>query len=213
MMFNVNKYREIRDFLKKNNKNTEIIAISKNHPKDSVLEAINAGVYIFGENRVMEAKNKFADLIRQFPQLQLHLTGPLQSNKVKAAISIFDVFHTIDREKIVNEFAKYKDQIKEKKFFIQVNTGEEKNKSGVFPKYLKEFYEFSKKDKHMNIIGLMCIPPIDEDPKKHFSFLKTLSSDCGLNEISIGMSNDFSQAIDFDPTYIRLGTILFGNRN
>ena len=212
-MFNTNKYLEIKDFIKKSKKNTEIIAISKNHPQESVIEAINAGVYIFGENRVIEAKNKFVDLKKQFSNLELHLTGPLQSNKVKAAISIFDVFHTIDREKIVNEFAKHKEQIINKKFFIQVNTGEEENKSGIFPKDLKKFIEFCKRENHMNIVGLMCIPPIEEDPKKHFSLLRSFTTELGFSEISIGMSNDYSHAIDFDPTYIRLGTILFGKRN
>ena len=130
-MFNINKYAEIKDFLKKNQKKCEIIAISKNHPKEYVLEAIGKGVKIFGENRVLEAKNKFMELKKNYPEIELHLTGPLQSNKVKMAVDIFDVFHTLDREKIAREFSKLSDRLKNKKIFIQVNTGEEIAKSGV----------------------------------------------------------------------------------
>ncbi len=159
IMFDIKKYEEIREFIQKNQKTTEIIAISKNHPKESVVEAINAGVFIFGENRVLEAKNKFHDLKLQFPQIQLHLTGPLQSNKVKTALSLFDVFHTLDREKIAKEFSKESHLLQKKKIFIQVNIGEETNKSGVYPKHLKDFIYFCCKDMSLNISGLMCIPP------------------------------------------------------
>ena len=211
-MFNTKKYTEIRDFIEKNNKNTQIIAISKNHSKESVIEAISSGVSVFGENRVMEAKSKFLELKKNNTKIELHLTGPLQSNKVKEAVSLFDVFHTMDREKIAIEFSKHANVVKQKKIFIQVNTGDEETKSGIRSNELSEFVNFCRKDKKLNIIGLMCIPPIDDDPKKHFNILKDLLSKNNLNQLSIGMSNDYKAALDYNPSYIRLGTILFGKR-
>tara|TARA_B100001057_G_scaffold136908_1_gene136543 strand:- start:9046 stop:9684 length:639 start_codon:yes stop_codon:yes gene_type:complete len=212
-MFDTKKFLEIKDIIKKNNKKSQIIAISKNHPKISVIEAINNGVYTFGENRVLEAKNKFSELKELHPGIELHLTGPLQSNKVKLAVSIFDIFHTLDREKIAKEFNKYKDEIVNKKFFIQVNTGQEETKSGIYPNNLNEFIKFCKNDMSLNVVGLMCIPPINEKPTLHFRKLQLLASENKLNKLSIGMSSDYLEALEFDPTYLRLGTILFGKRN
>ena len=211
-MFNIQKYIEIKDFLEKNQKSTEIIAISKNHPRESVLEAIQKGVLIFGENRVMEAKSKFTELKQKYPNLQLHLTGPLQSNKVKDALKLFDVIHTLDREKIAKEFSKQQELIEQKKIFIQVNTGEEISKSGVSPNQLDSFVNYCKKELKLNIVGLMCIPPINESPNKHFQILYNLAKKNALKNLSIGMSNDYKAAINFNPSYIRLGTILFGSR-
>ncbi len=212
-MFDINKYREIQRFLAKNGCSGQIIAISKNHPLESVLVALKYGVTIFGENRVMEAKSKFLELKHRHPKIELHLTGPLQSNKVKEAVKLFDVFHTLDREKIALEFSKFSDFIKGKKIFIQVNTGEEKSKSGVLPSDLKNFVSFCKNEIKLNIHGLMCIPPIEEDPKKHFKYLQNLGEENNLAELSIGMSDDYQDAVGFNPTYLRLGTILFGKRN
>ena len=212
-MFNINKYAEIRDFLKKNKKTCEIIAISKNHPKEYVLDAIGKGVKIFGENRVLEAKNKFMEIKKNYPEIELHLTGPLQSNKVKMAVDIFDVFHTLDREKIAREFSRLSDRLKNKKIFIQVNTGAEIAKSGVSISDLKEFKNYCVRDLSLNIVGLMCIPPINDPPEVHFRLLSDLANKNNLNELSIGMSGDYKKAINFNPTYIRLGTILFGNRD
>ena len=212
-MFNITKFNEIKELLNKTTKNCQIIAISKNHPVESVEEAIRGGVRIFGENRVMEAKTKFSNLKINHPEIELHLTGPLQSNKVKLASNLFDVFHTLDREKIAKEFYKYSEVIRNKKFFVQVNTGEEKTKSGVYSKYLTEFLKFCRYDMSLNIIGLMCIPPINESAKIHFKRLKDLTLKNNLKQISIGMSSDYLEAVPFDPSYIRLGTILFGKRN
>ena len=211
-MFNIQKYKEISNFLSKNSRNTEIIAISKNHPKESVIEAIKLGVNLFGENRVMEAKSKFVDLKNTYSQVELHLTGPLQSNKVKDAIEVFDVFHTLDREKIAKEFSKYREKISNKRMFIQVNTGLETSKSGVHPKDLRDFKNFCSEELKLNISGLMCIPPINDDPEAHFQMLRKLSLENNLQNLSIGMSGDYDKAIPFKPRYIRLGTILFGNR-
>ena len=211
-MFDHKKYKEIEEYISKNNKLSKIVAISKNHPKTSVLEAIAAGVRVFGENRVQEAEIKFAELLKKYSDISLHLTGPLQTNKVKQALDIFSVFHTLDREKLVNEFSKYPDMLASKEFFIQVNIGKEETKSGVHPENLNDFYIYCKNKKQLNIIGLMCIPPISEDSNFHFDLLKKMGRKIGLNRFSMGMSNDYKEAINLDSTYIRLGTVLFGQR-
>ena len=212
-MFNIEKFNEIREKLEKHNNTGKIVSISKNHPVESVLEAINQGVYIFGENRVQEAKTKFLKIKENNPKIELHLTGPLQSNKVKDALLLFDVFHTIDREKIAKEFSKHQQLLRNKKFFVQINTGREKTKSGIFPEDTKDFLFFLKNEINLPIQGLMCIPPIEDDPKYHFNQLQNLAKENSLDKLSIGMSGDYNDALSFRPTYIRLGTILFGKRN
>ena len=211
-MFDFEEYQRIKkniDFL---GKNTEIIAISKNHPLEDVKKAISYGLEVFGENRVQEAELKFGDLKNNNNNIKLHLTGPLQSNKVKQALRLFDVFHTLDREKLLRELIKFPESIKEKSFFIQINTGKESTKSGVFPEDAKSFLELCKSLGLNNIDGLMCIPPINENPKKHFQIITNLTKEFGLGKPSIGMSADYLQALDYDPKYVRLGTILFGKR-
>ncbi len=212
-MFNIQKFNEIREKLEKYNNSGKIVAISKNHPLESVLEAIDKGVYIFGENRVQEAKTKFAKIKKDNPKIELHLTGPLQSNKARDALLLFDVFHTIDREKIAKEFSKYQQLLVNKKFFVQINTGREKTKSGIFPEDVKDFLFFLKNEISLPIEGLMCIPPIDDDPNYHFNLLQNLARENNNHKLSIGMSSDYEAALPFKPTYIRLGTILFGKRN
>ena len=212
-MFNIEKFNEIRKNLEKHNNSGKIVAISKNHPVESVFEAINQGVYIFGENRVQEAKTKFVKIKKDNPKIELHLTGPLQSNKVKDALLLFDVFHTIDREKIAKEISKHSQLLINKKFFVQINTGREKSKSGIFPENTKDFLFFLKNEINLPIQGLMCIPPVEDDPKYHFNQLQNLAKENSLDKLSIGMSGDYREALPFKPTYIRLGTILFGKRN
>ena len=211
-MFNIEKYQEILKNIEKAGKKTKIIAISKNHPKQAVEEAISCGVNIFGENRVQEARLKFEELISQNKTLQLHLTGPLQTNKVKQALNLFNVFHTLDREKLLIELSKYPEKIKNKSFFIQVNTGKELSKSGIYPEDVNFFFNQCVAHGLNNILGLMCIPPINENPKKHFQIISDLSKEIGKNDTSIGMSSDYMEALSFNPTYIRLGTVLFGKR-
>tara|TARA_A100001011_G_C14095699_1_gene750529 strand:+ start:91 stop:729 length:639 start_codon:yes stop_codon:yes gene_type:complete len=212
-MFNIEKFNEIKEILKKHNNTGKIVAISKNHPVESVFEAINHGIYIFGENRVQEAKSKFTKIKQDNPKIELHLTGPLQSNKVKDALLLFDVFHTIDREKIAKEFSKHQHMLKNKNFFVQINTGREKTKSGIFPEDTKDFLFFLRNEINLPIEGLMCIPPIEDDPKIHFSQLQNLAKENSVDKLSIGMSGDYEEALSFKPAYIRLGTVLFGKRN
>ena len=212
-MFNIKKFNEIKKNLEKYNNTGKIVAISKNHPIESVFEAINQGVHIFGENRVQEAKTKFLKIKKDNPKIELHLTGPLQSNKVKDALLLFDVFHTIDREKIAKEFSKHQNLLKNKKFFVQINIGREKTKSGIFPEDTKDFLLFLKNEISLPIQGLMCIPPIEDDPKYHFNKLQNLARENSIDKLSIGMSGDYNAALPFKPKYIRLGTLLFGKRN
>lgn len=211
-MFNIEKYQEILKNIEKAGKKTKIIAISKNHSKQAVEKAIFYGVNIFGENRVQEARLKFEDLIIHNKSIQLHLTGPLQTNKVKQALSLFDVFHTLDREKLLTELSKHPEKIKNKSFFIQVNTGKELSKSGVYPENVKSFLKQCNLCGLNNVLGLMCIPPINESPTKHFQIISDLTKEIGKSEISIGMSSDYVEALSFNPTYIRLGSALFGKR-
>ena len=210
-MFNINTYNEISKKIAVLGKKTNIIAVSKNHPKKAVEEALSYGVMIFGENRVQEASTKFKDRKKEHPKLKLHLTGSLQTNKVKNAVNIFDVFHTLDREKLAKEFFKV-GGLENKKFFIQVNTGKEETKSGVYLEELSEFVDYCKIDLSLNIIGLMCIPPIDDQPKKHFSILADEAKKNNLPQLSMGMSADYMEAIRCNASFIRIGTALFGQR-
>ena len=211
-MFNYKKYQEIQGFIRKHQKIAKIVAISKNYPKESVIEALKHGVRIFGENRVQEAKIKFVELFKEYPNLELHFTGTLQTNKVKSALQIFQVFQTIDREKLANEFQKFPNLTKDKKFLIQVNTGKESSKSGVMPNKAKDFISYCVNELKLNIIGLMCMPPIAESPKLHFALLQKIAIENNINQLSMGMSNDYIEAVMLNATYIRLGTILFGKR-
>ena len=211
-MFDLKKYQKIQQIIDNLGKKTKIVAISKNHPIEEVQEAVSKGVEIFGENRVQEAKLKFENILKDNKQIKLHLTGPLQTNKVKAALELFSVFHTLDREKLVRELIKFPEKLANKFFFIQVNTGYEETKSGIKPEETKGFLEMCRSKGIVNILGLMCIPPVNEDPKTHFQLISNLSNDLSLGGASIGMSSDYLDALDFNPQYIRLGTTLFGKR-
>ena len=210
-MFNIDTYNKILQEIDVFKKKTKIIAVSKNHPRESVEIALKLGVRIFGENKVQEAKKKFDGLKTKYPNLKLHLTGPLQTNKVKEAMKIFDTFHTLDREKLAKQFVKV-GNLDSKHFFIQVNTGREENKSGVYPEHLDEFISYCRIDLSLNVVGLMCIPPINEPPKEHFSVLVRESIKHNLPQLSMGMSSDYIDAINLNATFIRIGTALFGQR-
>tara|TARA_B100001093_G_C26477932_1_gene863515 strand:- start:79 stop:717 length:639 start_codon:yes stop_codon:yes gene_type:complete len=211
-MFDLEKYNKVKKIISNLGKKTKIVAISKNHPIEEVQGAISKGVEIFGENRVQEARLKFENILKKNKQIKLHLTGPLQTNKVKAALDLFSVFHTLDREKLVRELIKFPEKLIDKSFFIQVNTGNEETKSGIKLDETKPFLEMCRSRGIKNIMGLMCIPPINENPKIHFQIISKLSNDLGLGGASIGMSSDYLDALEFNPQYIRLGTILFGRR-
>lgn len=191
----------------------KLIAVSKTFDAPEILPVIEAGQRLFGENRVQEAKAKWPALKERFPDLELHLVGALQSNKAKEAVALFDAIHSIDRPKIArvvaDEMAK---QGRRLKLFVQVNTGEEPQKAGVMPREAANFVRHCQEEFKLNIAGLMCIPPADEEPSVHFAFLAKLASELGLKELSMGMSADFETAIGFGATYVRVGSAIFGAR-
>lgn len=189
-----------------------IIAVSKKQSREKIIEALESGHRHFGENQVKEAYEHWEDLKKKYPDVVLHLIGPLQSNKTKEAVALFDVIHTVDREKIAQSLSdEMKKQNKNIPCFIQVNTGNEEQKSGVAIDELQALYDFSKKA-GLDIKGLMCIPPVDESATFHFALLKKNADSLGLKELSMGMSDDFEKALPHGTTHIRLGSKLFGNR-
>ena len=198
------------------NKQTQLIAVSKMHSEASVREAIAAGQRIFGENRVQEAQEKFPSLQAEFADLQLHLIGPLQTNKVADALKLFDVIQTVDREKLAIKLAESCKQqaVKCKEFYIQVNTGEEPQKAGIGPQNAVEFVQFCRNDLQLNITGLMCIPPVDEPAFMHFGLLKNLSLRLSTYDLrlSMGMSSDYLEAAEMGADYVRIGSAIFGSR-
>ena len=198
---------------KTNNKNNiKIIAVSKTFEISHINPLIDYGHTDFGENKVQEAIEKWSDIKIKNQNLSLHLVGKLQSNKTKLALKIFDYIHSLDSEKLANKISEEQKKIDKKpKLFIQVNIGNEDQKSGVSPNKLKSFYKYCL-DKDLDVIGTMCLPPISEDPEKYFMRMNYLNKDLGLNEISMGMSADYIPAIDNNATFIRVGSKIFGER-
>ena len=198
---------------KTNNKNNiKIIAVSKTFEISHINPLIDYGHTDFGENNVQEAIEKWSDIKHKNQKLSLHLVGKLQSNKTKLALKIFDYIHSLDSEKLANKISEEQKKIDKKpKLFIQVNIGNEDQKSGVNPNKLKSFYKYCL-DKDLDVIGTMCLPPISEDPEKYFMRMNYLNKDLGLNELSMGMSADYIPAIDNNATFIRVGSKIFGER-
>jgi pyridoxal phosphate enzyme (YggS family) len=191
---------------------TALVAVSKTVPQEGISEAIAAGQRIFGENRVQEAQAKYPDLKSEHPGLELHLIGPLQTNKVKEAAALFDVIQTLDRIKLADALAAERERSgKCPRLFLQVNTGEEPQKAGVLPREAAALIDHARK-LGLPLEGLMCIPPADDDAAPHFAFLAKLARDHGLKGISMGMSGDFELAVKFGATHVRVGTALFGVR-
>ena len=191
-----------------------IIAVSKTFPLHIIEPLIQNGHTHFGENKVQEALIKWESIKQKNKELKLHMLGKLQTNKVKFAVGFFDYLHSVDNiklaEKIANE--QQKNNLKPK-IFLQINIGNEEQKSGVSLKNLKELYELSVKDFNLNVIGLMCLPPENKDPKEYFSKTKQLNDELKLDQLSMGMSSDYLKAIEFKSTYLRIGSKIFGERN
>jgi hypothetical protein len=190
-----------------------LIAVTKTVRAQLIEEVIAAGQRLFGENRVQEAKAKWPQIKERHPGIELHLIGPLQSNKAREAVALFDVIHTVDRPKIARALAEEMTRAgKRPRLLVQVNTGEEAQKAGVFPADTEGFVATCRDTFDLSIDGLMCIPPFDEAPAPHFALLAKLAQRLGLNELSMGMSGDFEQAIAFGATDVRIGTAIFGER-
>lgn len=190
-----------------------LVAVSKTYGEDEILPVLNAGQRCFGENRVQEAHGKWPALRARFPDLDLHLIGPLQSNKAREAVALFDAFHAVDRPKIAEALAgEMEKQGKRLKLFIQVNTGEEQQKAGVLPREAEGLLRLCRESLGLAISGLMCIPPVDDEPAIHFAFLAKLAREFGLDGLSMGMSADFETAIALGATHVRVGSQIFGAR-
>lgn len=191
-----------------------LVAVSKTHPAEAVAEAIAAGQLVFGENRVQEAAAKFPALKAAHPQLKLHLIGPLQSNKAREAVALFDVIHTLDRDSLADALAKEGLRAgRTPRLLVQVNTGEEPQKAGIPPQETLQFVTRCRDHWGLAVDGLMCIPPVDDEPAPHFALLLKLAREAGLKELSMGMSGDFETAIALGATFVRVGSAIFGERS
>ena len=197
---------------KSNNTLPKIIAVSKTFPISEVLPIINYGHLHFGENKVQEALDKWSDIKNQNKNIKLHLIGRLQSNKVKFALKIFDYIHSVDSEKLATKIAdEQTKQGKKPKIFIQVNIGNEDQKSGINKERLGDFYKFCK-DLNLDVIGTMCIPPNDQNTEKYFSEMNKINQELNFKELSMGMSGDYLEAVKNNATYVRVGSKIFGRR-
>ena len=204
------KIQELKDSIKF----PKIIAVSKTHSMTSILPLINHGHLDFGENKVQEAIEKWTNIKLDFKHLNLHMVGKLQSNKVKQAISLFDYIHSVDNLKLAEKIAN--EQIKQNKIvklFIQINIGDEPQKSGVSSTDIIKFYKHCTNDFGLDVVGLMCLPPNDTYASSYFLKMKDLKAKTSLSELSMGMSNDYLEAVKFESTFLRIGTKIFGQRN
>ena len=190
----------------------KLIAVSKVQPNEKIEVVLEQGHRVFGENRVQEAQSKWPAFKEKYEDIELHIIGPLQTNKTRAAMELADCIHTLDRKKLATSMARIAQSLgKCPELFVQVNTGEEQQKSGVSPKETEAFVKECL-DMDLPVKGLMCIPPIDEEASLHFALLKNIAEDCGLAGLSMGMSSDFEKAISFGATHIRVGSAIFGER-
>jgi len=191
----------------------ELIAVSKTFGAEAITPIIESGQRVFGENRVQEAKAKWPALISSYPGITLHLIGPLQSNKAKEAVALFDAIHSVDRVSICQALAKeIESQQKRPELFVQVNTGEEPQKAGVAPTEADDFIKRCRETYGLTISGLMCIPPLDDAPAPHFALTAKIAARNGLKKLSMGMSADFAIAIQLGATHVRIGSAIFGHR-
>ena len=190
-----------------------LVAVSKTFAAPEIEPVLGAGQRVFGENRVQEAQGKWPELKVRYPDIELHLIGPLQSNKAKEAVALFDVIHTVDRPSIAQALAReIARQGKAPRLLVQVNTGEEEQKAGVTPQAADGFLAACRDDYGLHIEGLMCIPPVEQSPGPHFALLAKIARRNGLSMLSMGMSSDFETAIEVGATHVRVGSAIFGAR-
>ena len=194
--------------------NPKIIVVTKTFSLNKITPLIECGHVHFGENKIQEAENKWLEVRNKYSNLKLHMIGKLQSNKVKKAIQIFDYIHSLENEKLALKIIKYEKELNKKiRLFIQVNLAEENEKSGILLSDLNKFYDYCTKELSLNVIGLMCLPPIESNSQEYFKILKNTAEKLNLKDLSMGMSSDFEQAVVNGSTYLRLGTIILGERN
>jgi len=207
----ISKLENIKSLI--NNSNVKIIAVSKTFPYEAISPLVVHKHLHFGENKVQEAQFKWANIKKMHPSIKLHMIGKLQSNKAKEAVKLFDYIHSLDNQKLATVLSKHESSINKKlKYFIQVNIGNEKQKSGIGIELLDDFYYYCSRELKINIIGLMAIPPNDGNEKVYFKKLMELNKSLGLTELSMGMSSDFKIALNYETTFIRIGSLIFGKR-
>jgi len=207
-------FKKIKDNVNRINVNTTIIAISKTFTLQQIRPLIDFGHVHYGENKVQETRDKWSDLLKVNSSIKLHLVGKLQSNKAFDAVKLFSYIHSLDNEKLAFKLASYEKKLSKKlKYFIQVNLSEETQKSGIQVKDLSNFIKYCKLDNQLDVIGLMCLPPVDLDPTNFFYKLNDLAKQSNLQELSMGMSGDYKIAIENGSTFIRLGSVIFGKRS
>ena len=205
----IQNYLKIKNNIKALSSNTSLIVVSKNQAIESILKIVETGQVDFGENRAQEALQKWEKLIASNPNIRLHFIGPLQTNKVKSVFKLFHYIHSLDSDRLAIKFSEEEKINKKKlKYFVQINLGEELQKSGIHPSKLTDFMNFCK-ELELNILGLMCIPPVNKDPKIYFSELRKLALKNNLQELSMGMSNDYKDAISLGSTWVRIGSEIF----
>ena len=210
----VNRLVSIKKEIQSNNSKAEIIAVSKTFPINNILPLINHGHHHYGENKIQEAVDKWTDIKSDFTNIKLHFIGKLQTNKVKFAIPLFDYIHSLDSVKLAEKIAN--EQLKKNfkpKIFIQVNIGKEAQKSGIEIDSLEKFYSDCTKDFDLDIIGLMCLPPDNDTPEIYFSEMQDLITKINLKDLSMGMTNDYVQALKYNSTFLRIGSKIFGPRS
>ena len=208
----ISRFENIKSLI--NNSNVKIVAVSKTFSYDDISPLVDHGHLHFGENKVQEAQFKWSDIRKNRPDINLHMIGKLQSNKAKEAVKIFNYIHSLDSQKLANILAKQENLANKKlKYFIQVNIGNEKQKAGIGINLLDDFYYYCVKELKINIIGLMTIPPNDVKVDDYFKKLMQLNKLLGLKELSMGMSSDFKTALNYETTFVRIGSSIFGNRS
>ena len=211
----VERFNKIKSNINNNNNsnNIKIVAVSKTFPLEHIMPLIDHGHEHFGENKVQEADSKWRALKQKKKNIKLHMIGKLQSNKAKKAVELFDYIHSLDNQRLADALSKYQIALnKSLNYFIQVNLGNEEQKSGLPFNEVDAFYNYCVKEKKMKIKGLMAIPPNDGNTKKHFKILSELNLSLGLKELSMGMSSDYMSAINFKATHLRIGSLIFGKR-
>ena len=209
-MNSLDNFKVIKEKVYKLQSKSNLIIVTKNRSFETILPIIQSGHLHFGENKVQEAKEKWSTFLNDNKNVKLHLIGKLQSNKAKDAFALFDFIHTLDSEKLAKIFSDLeKSSKKNLKYFIQVNIGNETQKNGIDESLLEDFIIFCKKDLNLNIIGLMCIPPVNLDPSPFFKKMQKLKIDNNLAELSMGMSSDYMEALDCGSTYLRIGSAIF----
>ena len=207
----INNFEKIKALIK--NDKINIIAVSKSFQYNQIRPLVDYGHRHFGENKVQEAMIKWSSVKDQIPDINLHMIGRLQSNKAKEAIKLFDYIHSLDSAKLASLLAKFEKSLNlKRKYFIQINIGNEKQKSGIKIEEIDIFYDFCKKTLQLNIVGLMAIPPVDDDESKYFKLMMELNQSLGLSELSMGMSADFKEALKYKTTFLRIGSAIFGQR-